>query len=242
VFSFYKIIWFELKKIFTKKSIYISVCVLLVLLCSLINQVIKADQHIDYKNFLHLMNNFFLSYMLILITFQSALIITEEFKFGTCSFLFTKNRSRTSILITKFLAIICLSIIMAAINCIVIIYYMSRLHIPILFKTFFDLVISYIFYSGFLCSFAFIFALLIKHTLSSFISSLFFNNLIGDLTRTLHGKLGLSNKYISYNPFCNLNLPFVVSHLNSTQAIIMFTITIIFFIISSLILEKQDLY
>jgi ABC-type transport system involved in multi-copper enzyme maturation permease subunit len=238
MFDLIKLALFELKKMFSKKGIYVVIFFIFIVIYALI---VQSKELNNTRNILPAINQLFISYILFLIAFQSTTVITEEFKFGTFSFLLTGNKSRTQILIAKFISVLFLSILIAFINFILVACYKSSVNKNILFIDFFSLVKTYIFYTFFISSFIFLFSILIKHTVSSFVSSLFCISFIGDASRALVIKLALPNYLLSFNPFCNINLSINSEILSVNQSISLFAGGIVFFILAAIIFEKQDI-
>jgi len=236
--KFIKLIGLELKKIFIKKSVLIILGIMM-FLC--LNIIWKADQ-VKVNNITHgtiaSVNLLFEGCMQLFIAFWSATMLTEEFKYNTSSLLFTKSKTRTQILFIKIIAILCVGLIIAFLNYILIAYYKSLNHENIRIKELYKLLNVHIFRLWFVSNLIFFTACIFKTTVSSYITSMFFIYLISDFSQAFVKRLSLPKNLIRFNPFCNaVNY----DHINFYQALAFILGGIVFFALTSFVFEKQDL-
>lgn len=241
MFDVFKISFYEYKKIFSKKSVYITLGVLFLFFLMAVNQIVKASNSPSPEEILSTINVMFFGFMQFLIMFRGASLLPEEFKCGTTAFVFTSTKSRTQILLSKILAFGLFGITIGAMNFVLIIYYMATKNLPVHYSLFLVNIILCFIYSWFIGNYFLFCTVILKSATVSFVTGLFFLYLIDDIVLQLVNKSFISSAILDFIPFCYVFKFLILGDVNFNKIMGLLIGGVIFFLLSSLIFEKQDL-
>lgn len=241
MFDVFKISFYEYKKIFSKKGVYITLGILFLFFLLSVEQMLKVQVNSASLNPVLLINMMFVGIMQFLVMFRASSVLPEEFRCGTTSFIFTSTKSRTQILLSKILAFGLFGMTVGFMNFILIAYYQITKGLPVYYGGFLVTVVLYFIYSWFLGNYFLFFTVILKSCTTSFITGLFFLYLLNDFILQLAKKIVVANKFLDFIPFCNAFNFLLDGTVNSNKIIGMLTGGVIFFVLSVFIFEKQDL-
>ena len=198
MFDILRMSWFEYKKIFCKKGIYIYLGVFLILVWPLISKMNEIKNLAGEKlQAVILLPAVYFTFMIFAYAID---ILLEEYYNGTATFLFTGKMSRGKILFSKILAINLLGVTLGIINCL----FNACFKNAIAVQNQIDedkLIFMYLIFSWFAGNYFLFMSTIFKNRFASFIVGIFFLTAISDVFAFL-GKLNLANKiFFELNPF-----------------------------------------
>lgn len=198
MFDILRMSWFEYKKIFCKKGIYIYLGVFLILVWPLISKMNEIKNLAGEKlQAVILLPAVYFTFMIFAYAID---ILLEEYYSGTATFLFTGKMSRGKILFSKILAINLLGVTLGIINCL----FNACFKNAIAVQNQIDedkLIFMYLIFSWFAGNYFLFMSTIFKNRFASFIVGIFFLTAISDVFAFL-GKLNLANKiFFELNPF-----------------------------------------
>ena len=198
MFDILRMSWFEYKKIFCKKGIYIYLGVFLILVWPLISKMNEIKNLAGEKlQAVILLPAVYFTFMIFAYAID---ILLEEYYSGTATFLFTGKMSRGKILFSKILAINLLGVTLGIINCL----FNACFKNAIAVQNQIDedkLIFMYLIFSWFAGNYFLFMSTIFKNRFASFLVGIFFLIAISDMFAFL-GKLNLANKlFFELNPF-----------------------------------------
>lgn len=241
MFDVFKISFGEYKKIFSKKSVYITLGILFLFFLMGVDQMVKAKTNLPLEKSLLMINMMFFGVMQFIIMFRAAAILPEEFKFGTSSYIFTSTKSRTQILLSKILAFGLFGITIGFTSAILILYYMAAKNLPIYYSAFWVNTVFCFIYSWFIGNYFLFCSVIFKSTTVSFITGLFFLYLLDDIFLQLANKIHITDKFLDFIPFYGTLKFLTLADVNFNKIMGLLIGGVVFFILSAVIFEKQDL-
>ena len=238
MFNILRMSWFEYKKIFCKKGIYIYLGVFLILVWPLISKM-NEIKNLDGEK-LQAMILLPVVYFMFMIFAYAIDILLEEYYNGTATFLFTGKMSRGRILFSKILAINLLGVTLGIINCL----FNARFKNAIAIQNQISegkLIFMYLIFSWFAGNYFLFMSTIFKNRFASFLVGIFFLISISDVSTFLR-KLNVTNRLVfELNPFDKFMKLFVDSNVSvyKITSLIFFGTVFLFFAI--MIFNKKDL-
>ncbi|MDR1150565.1 MAG: ABC transporter permease subunit [Clostridiales bacterium] len=261
-----RIVWLEYKKNFFKKRFLISIIIIFVLMFSYTQKVSKKElifdnleksinnnksefnsdeKKIDKEKLDYVIKAIypqqafgFISQFIII--YCAANNLVREFKLGTSSFLFSSKRKRYEIIFFKILSIILLSITFAIFSYFLG-YYINLVSEQSYSNKFYDLIIIYSAYAWFVCNFVMLFVVIFKNNLTSFVSSIFSMMIIDSVLSKIKQSDKINNSLINYLVFDEIFCFLSFAQVNTIKFIFMILLGFIFFLVTCLIFNNQDL-
>lgn len=238
MFDILRMSWFEYKKIFCKKGIYIYLGVFLILVWHLISKINEIKNLAGEK--LQAVILLPVVYFTFMIFAYAIDILLEEYYSGTATFLFTGKMSRGKILFSKILAINLLGVTLGIINCLFNMCFKNA----IAMQNQIDedkLIFMYLIFSWFAGNYFLFMSTIFKNRFASFLVGLFFLISISDVSAFL-GKLNLANKlFFELNPFDKFMELLVNPNVSVYKIISMIFFGALFLFFAIIIFNKKDL-
>ena len=238
MFDILRMSWFEYKKIFCKKGIYIYLGVFLILVWPLINKMNEIKNLAGEKlQAVILLPAVYFMFMIFAYTID---ILLEEYYSGTATFLFTGKMSRGKILFSKILAINLLGVTLGIINCLFNMCFKNAIAIQNQIDED-KLIFMYLIFSWFAGNYFLFMSTIFKNRFASFLVGLFFLISISDVSAFL-GKLNLANKlFFELNPFDKFMELLVNPNVSVYKIISMIFFGALFLFFAIMIFNKKDL-
>ena len=236
-----KISFLDYRKFLLKTSTYIFVGIALIIALLSIHTSLEFYIHTNQELDITKIGRIFNFCMQFVIIFQATVMLTEEFRRGTIPFLFTSSKSRTQILFSKILSFVVFCITICLINFAVVTYYYYAKDIIVITNNYFGLFfVLYLVFAWFIGNYFLFFSVILKSRMSSLVTGMFFLFILGDFSANLANKFPVLDKFLRFFPFDGL-LYFLLQDINIEKVISMLVFGLIFFVLSAVIFERQDL-
>lgn len=238
MFDILRMSWFEYKKIFCKKGIYIYLGVFLILVWPLISKINEIKNLAGEKlQAVILLPAIYFTFMIFAYAID---ILLEEYYNGTATFLFTGKMSRGKILFSKIVAINLLGVTLGIISCL----FNACFKNAIAIQNQIDedkLIFMYLIFSWFAGNYFLFMSTIFKNRFASFLVGIFFLTAISDVFAFL-GKLNLANKlFFELNPFDKFMELLVNPNVSVYKIISMIFFGAVFLFFAIMIFNKKDL-
>ena len=197
MFDILRVSWFEFKKFFCKKAIYLYLIIFCLFNATLLNKF-AASKNIELLNGkISYIKLFLVVYLVFMLFMYSMDILLEDYRYGTLTFLFTSKMSRTKILFSKILAMNLLGIMLGFIN------YFCNICFRFSLGELNDLrgcniIFMYLFFSWFIGNYFLFISSIFKSRFASFLVGIFFLWYASDISLSIKNKISrsLKNDYI----------------------------------------------
>ena len=222
MFNILRMSWFEFKKFFCKKAIYIYLIIFCLFAGPLLNKLADPQNIELFEGKISHIKLLPVVYLVFMLFVYSINILLEDYRNGTMTFLFTSKMSRAEILFSKVLAISSLGIMLGIIN------------------YFFNICLKFNLRElNYLCGYFLFISSIFKSRFASFLVGIFLLLCMSDISLVIKNKI--SSALFELNPFDNFMLILGENKIGPLKIIGLISFGVIFFWLAVIIFNKKDL-
>lgn len=238
MFDILRMSWFEFKKIFCKKAIYIYLIIFCLFTGPLLNKLADPKNIKLFEGKISHIKLLPVVYLVFMLFVYSINVLLEEYRNGTMTFLFTSKMSRTKILFSKVLAINLLGIVLGFINYFFNICFEFNLGTSNYLQGS-NIIFMYLLFSWFTGNYFLFISSIFKSRFASFLVGIFLLSCMSDIVLAIKNKI--SSVLFELNPFDNFMLILGKNEISPLKIIGLVSFGFIFFQLAVIIFNKKDL-
>lgn len=238
MFNILRMSWFEFKKFFCKKAIYIYLIIFCLFAGPLLNKLADPQNIELFEGKISHIKLLPVVYLVFMLFVYSINILLEDYRNGTMTFLFTSKMSRAEILFSKVLAISSLGIMLGIINYFFNICLKFNLR-ELNYLCGCNIIFMYLLFSWFTGNYFLFISSIFKSRFASFLVGIFLLLCMSDISLVIKNKI--SSALFELNPFDNFMLILGENKIGPLKIIGLISFGVIFFWLAVIIFNKKDL-